>query len=181
MTCKFLLLSLQLLAVSASLNFSDALKFHEKRQTPQQALSACSLVLDVLSQCGNVSPGYVTMAPSQQAPCACYNAGATTTAWRPNAFDGAVETCASYASKNDANVYRGLQPFINLCNKVGDLRTVKAAPPPAACTNVRLQRPRNHPLMCLETSVLQYAFKRRISREVIGTWLQSFSHLSNLH
>lgn len=59
----------------------------EARQDPR----ACALVLDAISICESLSPGFLTFASSRQAPCLCYSRGT----WNPNLFDGAISTCKS--------------------------------------------------------------------------------------
>jgi hypothetical protein len=54
----------------------------------------CCLLSSALSVCTSLTPGFTTLAPSQQAPCLCYSS----TVWQPAVFDNAVKTCADFAS-----------------------------------------------------------------------------------
>jgi hypothetical protein len=64
-------------------NFQDAADI-----VPRAAPAACSYALDALEYCSSVSPGFLSMAVSKQAPCLCYSA----LSWDPGFFDNAVQT-----------------------------------------------------------------------------------------
>lgn len=81
---------------------------------------ACSTVANVLTFCNSISPGFSTLAATDQAPCLCYNS----TSWVPNWFDGAVETCAQYiqtADPSDTSLYSSLVTLEGFCSSVGTI------------------------------------------------------------
>jgi len=130
MSSAFILLCL-LLGVHAG--FQDGI-------VPRAALTAalpaaCGTVDFALSYCSSVSPGFLTMALTDQAPCLCYSS----TSWIPDAFDGAVETCAEYAATAlPASEYSDLAGLEGFCSAIGDVEnsgspaTVSATTTPAA-------------------------------------------------
>lgn len=71
--------------ISSAINIFNNKRSIEARQDPE----ACGLVLDAISICESFSPGFLTYAPSRQAPCLCYSSST----WMPEVFDGAISTC----------------------------------------------------------------------------------------
>ncbi|TVY17364.1 hypothetical protein LARI1_G004980 [Lachnellula arida] len=92
--------------------------------------AACGYALDALDYCSSISPGFLSMAPSRQAPCLCYSS----TAWIPSAFDGAVSTCADYAMTADPQDYSAIAPLKGFCSNVGNVRPAST---PATATATR--------------------------------------------
>ncbi|KAH8679771.1 hypothetical protein BGZ60DRAFT_400649 [Tricladium varicosporioides] len=87
------------------------------------APSACSFVYSAISYCSSVSPGFLTMSVSKQAPCLCYSSAT----WVPGVFDGAIATCASYystASPTDYSVYHAFEGF---CTSAGNVRVASTS------------------------------------------------------
>jgi hypothetical protein len=72
--------------VGDAVNVFNGKRGIEGRQAPG---AACGTVLGAISICESFSPGFLTYAPSSQAPCLCYSSGT----WNPNFFDGAISTC----------------------------------------------------------------------------------------
>ncbi|TVY94238.1 hypothetical protein LAWI1_G000761 [Lachnellula willkommii] len=77
----------------------------------------CSTLSFALSYCSSVSPGFLTMSPSDQAPCLCYSASS----FNPSFFDNAVQTCADYAQTADPADYRDIAALEGFCSSVGDV------------------------------------------------------------
>ncbi|KAH6669588.1 hypothetical protein B0J14DRAFT_599018 [Halenospora varia] len=92
------------------------------------APSACSFAYSAISYCSSVSPGFLSMAETKQAPCLCYSS----TSWVPGIFDGAVATCASYASTAAPSDYSALHALEGFCTSVGNVRIASAS---ASTTN----------------------------------------------
>jgi hypothetical protein len=89
--------------------------------------TACSLVVDAISFCESVSPGFSTLNPTYQAPCLCYSS----TSWDPEYFDGAVATCASgLSAQGDLADYSTVELLAGFCTSVGDVGN----PPTATAT-----------------------------------------------
>jgi hypothetical protein len=118
---------LQILGVNAS--FEDVvfprseefLAFQDSEDTGLAARAvpaACTFALDAIDYCSSVSPGFLSMAPSRQAPCLCYSS----TAWVPTIFDGAVSTCASYARTADPADYSAISGLQGFCSSVGNVK-----------------------------------------------------------
>jgi len=59
-------------------------------RAPQAGADACSTFDYALSYCSSAIGGFVTAAPTDLANCFCYSSSS----WVPDAFDGAVLTCA---------------------------------------------------------------------------------------
>ncbi|TVY54608.1 hypothetical protein LCER1_G004332 [Lachnellula cervina] len=97
---------------------------------PRAVPAACGYALDALDYCSSVSPGFLSMAPSRQAPCLCYSS----TAWIPSAFDGAVSTCAEYAMTADPQDYSAIAPLKGFCSSIGNVRPAST---PATVTATR--------------------------------------------
>ena len=67
--------------------------FNDKRAIEARAApDACTIVLGAIDFCSSVSPGFLTFAPSRQAPCLCYSSST----WIPNLFDGYIASCMSF-------------------------------------------------------------------------------------
>ena len=80
--------------------------------------AACSLVTDAISFCESVSPGFLSLNPTSQAPCLCYSS----TSWNPEHFDGAVATCASALSaQGDLAGYSTAELLAGFCTSVGNV------------------------------------------------------------
>ena len=87
---------------------------------------ACATVDYALSFCDSAIPGFSTLDPTDQASCFCYSS----TAWVPDAFDGAVFSCAQYAATAlPESAYSNLVNLEGFCSAVGD---VEAGNGPAA-------------------------------------------------
>lgn len=111
---------------NSPLAFQDAAEINP-RAVPQ----ACSYALDALDYCASVSPGFLAMVPSRQAPCLCYSS----TVWVPSIFDGAVSTCASYAKTADPVDYSAIADLQGFCSAVGNVapaNTIATTTRPAA-------------------------------------------------
>lgn len=78
---------------------------------------ACSYVYGGYSYCNSVSPGFSTMAGTDQAPCLCYSS----TNWVPDVFDNAVETCANFARTASPSDYSALLENEGFCTRVGNV------------------------------------------------------------
>ncbi|TVY45192.1 hypothetical protein LOCC1_G004587 [Lachnellula occidentalis] len=94
---------------------------------PRAVPEACFYALDGLDYCTSISPGYLSMAPSRQAPCLCYSS----TLWIPSAFDGAVSTCADYAMTANWDLNSAIAPLQGFCSSIGN---IIPASTPAATT-----------------------------------------------
>jgi hypothetical protein len=93
--------------------------------SPAQLLqqnSACQLVGEALAICDSLTPGFNTLQPTDQAHCLCYSS----TSWMPNIFDGAVKTCADYASTAVPGVFPPLSNLEGFCQGIGDVETSPA-------------------------------------------------------
>jgi hypothetical protein len=86
---------------------------------------ACEYVLDAISFCESVSPGFTTLPPSSQAPCLCYSS----TVWDPNFFDNYVFSCAEYASTAAPADYSDIVALDGFCSSVGNVLTQPASVP----------------------------------------------------
>jgi hypothetical protein len=93
-----------------------------------QQNSACQLVGEALAICDSLTPGFNTLQPTDQAHCLCYSS----TSWMPNIFDGAVKTCADYASTAVPGAFTPLSNLEGFCQGVGDVET--SSPSPATTT-----------------------------------------------
>ncbi|PVH86396.1 hypothetical protein DL98DRAFT_366218, partial [Cadophora sp. DSE1049] len=92
----------------------------------------CSYVVLILSACQILSPGFVSLTPESKAPCLCYS----DTAWAPDLFDGAIETCASWAQTADPVDYPALVTYEGICTSIGDILMPTPTPtqPPPVIT-----------------------------------------------
>jgi hypothetical protein len=90
-----------------------------------QQNSACQLVGEALAICDSLTPGFNTLQPTDQAHCLCYSS----TSWMPNIFDGAVKTCADYASTAVPGAFPSLSNLEDFCQGVGDVETSLPSPP----------------------------------------------------
>jgi hypothetical protein len=91
---------------------------------------ACSSVVEALSFCESVSPGFATLDPTNKATCLCYSS----TSWDPEFFDGMVATCASgLSAQGDLADYSTVELFAGFCTSVGDIGN-----PPTTTTTPRL-------------------------------------------
>ena len=89
--------------------------------------TACSLVVDAISSCESVSPGFSTLDPTNKAACLCYSS----TSWDPQYFDGAAATCASgLSAQGDLADYSTVELLAGFCTRVGDVGN----PPTATAT-----------------------------------------------
>ncbi|KAK0105194.1 hypothetical protein ONS95_004411 [Cadophora gregata] len=113
----FLLCLLQLLAINVNAGFQDYHAAVIGRQNTASIPNECSYVVLILSACQILSPGFTALSPESKAPCLCYS----DTAWAPQLFDGAIETCASWAQTADPVDYLGLVPYEGICTNVGDI------------------------------------------------------------
>ncbi|EPE30722.1 hypothetical protein GLAREA_03689 [Glarea lozoyensis ATCC 20868] len=106
--------------VGDAVNVFNGKRGIEARQAPA---SACGTVLDAISICESFSPGFLTFAPSSQAPCLCYSSGT----WNPNFFDGAISTCVSYAKSASPTDYSAIAELNGFCTSVGNVRAATAS------------------------------------------------------
>jgi hypothetical protein len=90
-----------------------------------QQNSACQLVGEALAICDSLTPGFNTLQPTDQAHCLCYSS----TSWMPNIFDGAVKTCADYASTAVPGAFTPLSNLEGFCQGVGDVEISSPSPP----------------------------------------------------
>jgi len=79
--------------------------------------SACGLVLDYISICDSLSPGFESLDPTSQAPCLCYDSRS----WVPTIFDDAVTSCGSFVSTAIPSDYSLFEAFEGFCSSVGDV------------------------------------------------------------
>lgn len=102
-----------LLALATNASFQDEIEIAPRGASPL----ACDLVISAIDFCASVSPGYVSLPRSRQAPCLCYSS----TSWLPSIFDNAVQTCVNYAQTAypvDFPTFSSLEGF---CSKIGDV------------------------------------------------------------
>lgn len=85
---------------------------------PRVAPTACFSALEFIDFCSSVSPGFVSMDSSSQAPCLCYSS----TVWMPGVFDGYVSTCASYAKTSSPEDYSAISALQGFCSDVGNVK-----------------------------------------------------------
>jgi hypothetical protein len=90
-----------------------------------QQNSACQLVGEALAICDSLTPGFNTLQPTDQAHCLCYSS----TSWMPDIFDGAVKTCADYASTAVPSAFTPLSNLEGFCQGVGDVEISSPSPP----------------------------------------------------
>lgn len=84
--------------------------------------TACSFVGSALSYCSSVSPGFVSMDVTSQAPCLCYSSvNPTSTAWVPDIFDGFVLTCAEFVSSAAPESLSIVTDLENFCTDIGNV------------------------------------------------------------
>lgn len=77
----------------------------------------CSTVDFALSYCSSVSPGFLSMDVSEQAPCLCYSSSS----FNPAFFDSAVQTCANYVSTAAPDLYTDISALEKFCSSAGDV------------------------------------------------------------
>jgi hypothetical protein len=80
-----------------------------------QQNTACCLLSSALSICTSLTPQFTVLPPTQQASCLCYSS----TAFAPQIFDGAVETCADYASIAAPVAYTAIANLQSFCGNIG--------------------------------------------------------------
>ncbi len=90
-----------------------------------QQNSACQLVGEALAICDSLTPGFNTLQPTDQAQCLCYSS----TYWMPKIFDGAVQTCADYASTAVPGAFPPLSNLEGFCQGIGDVETSSPSSP----------------------------------------------------
>ncbi|KAH9214036.1 hypothetical protein DL95DRAFT_278765, partial [Leptodontidium sp. 2 PMI_412] len=95
----------------------------------------CTYADLLLSACQILSPGFLTLAPVSKAPCLCYS----DTAWAPQLFDGAIETCASWAQTADPADYPGIATYDGFCTSIGDI--LNSAPSGGSTTPIPVPAP----------------------------------------
>ncbi|KAA8574689.1 hypothetical protein EYC84_003939 [Monilinia fructicola] len=83
---------------------------------------ACYTAASLIQLCVGLMPGFVALAPTQQASCLCY---ANVTSWVPKSFDNAVQTCSQYAQSASAvtGLLSSINQFDGICESVGDILT----------------------------------------------------------
>ncbi|KAG4431550.1 hypothetical protein IFR05_012963 [Cadophora sp. M221] len=123
-----------LLIASVNAGFQDHHAALERRQAAQIPLE-CTYADLLLSACQILSPGFNTLAPVSKAPCLCYS----DTAWAPQLFDGAIETCASWAQTADPVDYPGIATYDGFCTSIGDI--LSSAPSVGSTTPVPVPAP----------------------------------------
>ena len=80
--------------------------------------AACSAVDYTISFCSSAIPGFATADETELAECFCYSS----TSWIPDAFDGAIETCAQYAATAfPASAYSNVADLEGFCSSLGDV------------------------------------------------------------
>ncbi|KAL5325221.1 hypothetical protein ACEPPN_006345 [Leptodophora sp. 'Broadleaf-Isolate-01'] len=123
-----------LLIASVDAGFQDHHAALERRQAAQLPLE-CTYADLLLSACQILSPGFLTLAPVSKAPCLCYS----DTAWAPQLFDGAIETCASWAQTADPADYPGIATYDGFCTSIGDI--LNSAPSGGSTTPIPVPAP----------------------------------------
>lgn len=85
---------------------------------PRQAdpVELCSDIGALFDACSSEVPGFDSMGATGQASCLCYSS----TSWLADAFDEAIDTCASYARTALPDEYSALEVFSGFCTSVGD-------------------------------------------------------------
>jgi hypothetical protein len=84
--------------------------------------AACNTVSEYLSICESYTPGFSTLAFSEQAPCLCYSS----TVWSPQLYDGYWDTCWTSFSAIDYPGYASVTamdgPIVfNQCRSAGNV------------------------------------------------------------
>jgi hypothetical protein len=98
--------------------------------------SACWSVGYALTWCASVSPGFLTMDTSLQAPCLCYSeVNPTSTDWRPDLFDGKVLTCSEYMSAVVPASLTDITSLEDFCTEAGDVLSAETTSTPAAAAS----------------------------------------------
>jgi hypothetical protein len=113
-----MLFLLAIQAVMAKAEFGDAAKGLFQRQLPD----SCAYWSSAVGFCKSVSPGFVSLPATLQAPCLCYDSSGD---WIPDIFDSAVDSCASWAATSDVAEYTVVDSWQGLCTDAGP---VLAAP-----------------------------------------------------
>jgi hypothetical protein len=88
-------------------------------QAPAQILqlnTACLTLSSFLSACTSATAQFTALSPTQQAFCLCYE---STIFYKPSLFDGAVKTCADYASTACPVAYPPIAGLLSFCAVVG--------------------------------------------------------------
>lgn len=127
-----LLFVFQILGIHAS--FQDGIAPRAPQATGAGP-DACSAVDYAISACSSAIPGFATADGADLANCFCYSS----TVWVPDAFDGAVYTCAQYAATAlPASAYSDIVGLEGFCSSIGNVdasgapATVSATTTPAA-------------------------------------------------
>ncbi|KAH7390094.1 hypothetical protein BKA64DRAFT_678360 [Cadophora sp. MPI-SDFR-AT-0126] len=128
---------LHILAVSVNAGFQDHHAAIIGRQATAVIPDECSYVVLILSACQILSPGFVSLTPESKAPCLCYS----DTAWAPQLFDEAIETCASWAQTADPVDYPALITYEGICTSIGDILSANAVPDVGTTTPVPVPAP----------------------------------------
>lgn len=76
---------------------------------------ACTLLFNFFSFCDNAIPGFENLPAPSKVNCLCSSG----TAFVPDPFDNAVETCGSFAVTADTRVYASLQLYNTFCHAQG--------------------------------------------------------------
>ncbi|KAH7310965.1 hypothetical protein BKA65DRAFT_518372 [Rhexocercosporidium sp. MPI-PUGE-AT-0058] len=113
-----------LLIFGVDAGFQDHHAAIERRQSASVIPVECTYADLILSACQILSPGFLTLVPVSKAPCLCYS----DTAWAPQLFDGAIETCASWAKTADPVDYPGIATYEGICTSVGDILSANVGP-----------------------------------------------------
>lgn len=79
--------------------------------------SQCSIANAAIEYCDSVSPGFISMPVSKQAPCLCYSS----TSFYPDFFDGNIATCIKWASSASPSEASILNPLLGFCSSAGDI------------------------------------------------------------
>lgn len=94
-----------------------------------------AIAANLISSCEAATVSWDYLTGSKQASCLCYSGGS----WAPNNFDGAVLSCANYASTADPTDYPSIAALEQFCTKQGDVvggggatATAKTTPAPTA-------------------------------------------------
>jgi hypothetical protein len=109
MFSTFLFIALQTLTVNAGFQDNHAL-------VPRQEPTQCVLIGELFDACSSLTPGIFTMPATVQAGCFCYDS----TTWIADAFDSAIQTCASYVKTALPSDYPVIESYAGFCTSVGD-------------------------------------------------------------
>jgi len=128
---------LQIMTVGVYAGFQEHHAAIVARQGSTSIPDECSYVVLILSACQILSPGFVSLSPESKAPCLCYS----DTAWAPDLFDGAIETCASWAQTAAPVDYPALVTYEGSCTSIGDILSANAVLTPGMTTPVPVPQP----------------------------------------